>query len=128
MEEKDFYLLVESYNKGEVNPLTLLGIDPWILRNTIIWKKPNCMPSSVTDRFTVDFEPLFFFVKSKKYYFEQQYEILSESTINDKRMISENYIPPRPERGFPNGKKQNGAGLLKPRELGTSTKRIPLLC
>jgi hypothetical protein len=50
------------------------GIDPWILRNTIIWKKPNCMPSSANDRFTVDFEYLFFFVKSKSYWFEQQFE------------------------------------------------------
>jgi len=46
----------------------------WILRNTIIWHKPNCMPSSVKDRFTVDFEYLFFFSKNKKYYFEQQTE------------------------------------------------------
>ena len=36
----------------------------WILRNTIIWHKRNCMPSSASDRFTVDFEYLFFFVKS----------------------------------------------------------------
>lgn len=43
----------------------------WILRNEIIWHKPNCMPSSVKDRFTVDFEKIFFFVKSKKYWFEQ---------------------------------------------------------
>jgi DNA modification methylase len=50
------------------------GIDPWILRNVIIWKKPNCMPSSAKDRFTVDFEYLFFFVKNKKYWFEQQIE------------------------------------------------------
>ncbi len=46
----------------------------WILRNTIIWYKPNCMPSSVKDRFTVDFEYIFFFSKNKKYYFEQQLE------------------------------------------------------
>lgn len=46
----------------------------WILRNEIIWHKPNCMPSSVKDRFTVDFEKVFFFVKSKKYWFETQYE------------------------------------------------------
>ena len=46
----------------------------WILRNEIIWHKPNCMPSSAKDRFTVDFEKLFFFTKSKKYYFETQYE------------------------------------------------------
>jgi len=49
----------------------------WILRNEIIWHKPNCMPSSVKDRFTVDFEKLFFFVKSKKYWFETQYEELA---------------------------------------------------
>ena len=35
-----------------------------ILRNEIIWFKPNCMPSSAKDRFTVDFEKIFFFVKS----------------------------------------------------------------
>ena len=46
----------------------------WILRNVIIWHKNNCMPSSVQDRFTVDFEYLFFFVKQKQYYFEQQRE------------------------------------------------------
>lgn len=46
----------------------------WILRNRIIWHKPNCMPSSAKDRFTVDYEDLFFFVKSKKYYFETQIE------------------------------------------------------
>lgn len=46
----------------------------WILRNQIIWHKPNVMPSSVKDRFTVDFEPIFFFSKSKRYWFEPQYE------------------------------------------------------
>jgi len=38
----------------------------WILRNVIIWHKPNCMPSSARDRFTVDFEYVYFFVKSNK--------------------------------------------------------------
>lgn len=42
----------------------------WTLRNVIIWHKRNCMPSSVKDRFTVDFEPIFFFSKSRKYYFD----------------------------------------------------------
>ena len=50
----------------------------WILRNTIIWHKPNAMPSSVKDRFTVDFEYLFFFSKKRKYYFEQQLEEIKE--------------------------------------------------
>lgn len=38
----------------------------WILRNTLIWKKPNCMPSSAKDRFTVDFEYVYFFTKNSK--------------------------------------------------------------
>lgn len=46
----------------------------WILRNQIIWHKPNVMPSSAKDRFTVDYESVFFFTKSKKYWFEPQYE------------------------------------------------------
>lgn len=54
----------------------------WILRNEIIWHKPNCMPSSVKDRFTVDFEKVFFFVKSKKYWFETQ---LEQATYTDSR-------------------------------------------
>lgn len=54
----------------------------WTLRNELIWHKPNCMPSSTKDRFTVDFEKIFFFVKNKKYYFETQYE---KATYTDSR-------------------------------------------
>lgn len=50
----------------------------WILRNQIIWHKPNQMPNSVADRFTVDFEKIFFFVKKGKYYFEQQLDPYTE--------------------------------------------------
>lgn len=47
----------------------------WTIRNQIIWHKPNQMPSSAKDRFTVDFEKVFFFVKQPTdYYFEQQLE------------------------------------------------------
>ena len=46
----------------------------WICRNDIIWHKPNAMPESVKDRFTDDYERLFFFTKNRKYYFEQQLE------------------------------------------------------
>lgn len=36
----------------------------WIKRNTILWHKPNAMPESSEDRFTTDFEHVFFFVKN----------------------------------------------------------------
>ena len=53
----------------------------WILRNEIIWHKPNVMPSSVKDRFTVDFEPVFFFTKSREYTFNQQKEPVSQVSL-----------------------------------------------
>jgi site-specific DNA-methyltransferase (adenine-specific) len=46
----------------------------WVLRNIIVWHKPNQMPSNAKDRFTVDFEPVFFFTKKQQYYFAQQLE------------------------------------------------------
>lgn len=64
-----FRFTIEMVNRG------------WILRNVIIWWKPNCMPSSVKDRFTVDFEYMFFFVKNKRYWFETQHEPLRESSL-----------------------------------------------
>jgi len=77
----------DSYNNQSTNNLSakcLLQIPSrfaiemtnrgWTLRNELIWHKPNCLPSSAKDRFTVDFEKIFFFVKNKKYWFEQQFE------------------------------------------------------
>ena len=52
----------------------------WILRNEIIWYKPSVVPASIKDRFTVDFEKVFFFVKSPKYDFLQQFEPYADST------------------------------------------------
>ena len=74
----------KKYTNRNIAPKSLLQLpfrfsikmteNGWLLRNTLIWHKPNAMPSSVKDRFTVDFEYLFFFTKNKKYYFEQQFE------------------------------------------------------
>jgi len=60
----------------------------WTWRNTIIWWKPNCMPSSTKDRFTVDYEPVFFFTKSKKYWFEPQFENFESNKYDLKRMAN----------------------------------------
>jgi DNA modification methylase len=65
---------------GWLRPKQLLLLPPriaiamqergWLLRNIIIWHKPNSMPSSVKDRLTNTWEYLFFFVKSPRYYFD----------------------------------------------------------
>lgn len=44
--------------------------DGWILRNSIIWHKPNAMPESVTDRLSTRHENIFMFSKSQKYHFD----------------------------------------------------------
>ena len=43
--------------------------DGWILRNEIIWAKPNGMPESVTDRLSTKHEHLFLLTKSRRYHF-----------------------------------------------------------
>lgn len=43
--------------------------DSWILRNDIIWAKPNAMPESVTDRLNTRHEHVFLFSKRRRYWF-----------------------------------------------------------
>lgn len=79
----------------------------WILRNEIIWYKPSCMPASVKDRFTVDFEKIFFFTKKPNYKFNQQFEKVAESTLKDNR-------PPNVlTQKLSNNNKHVKAGLIK---------------
>jgi len=50
--------------------LKMIDEQGWILRNIIIWHKPNHMPSSVKDRFTNAYEPVFMLTKNKRYWFD----------------------------------------------------------
>jgi DNA modification methylase len=47
-----------------------LQSDGWILRNAIIWHKPNAMPESVRDRLNCRHELVFLLVKSPAYWFD----------------------------------------------------------
>jgi len=49
-----------------------LQADGWVLRNDIIWQKPNAMPHSAKNRLTPDHEYIFFFTKKSKGYFYDQ--------------------------------------------------------
>lgn len=44
--------------------------DGWILRNAIVWHKPNGMPESVTDRMTCTYELVFLLVRSRRYWLD----------------------------------------------------------
>ncbi|AYQ99411.1 DNA methyltransferase [Mycobacterium phage Filuzino] len=66
--------------RPDVGPKNLLGIpwrvafalqdDGWILRNAVIWQKPDAMPESVTDRLTTSYEHVFLFSKTRRYWFD----------------------------------------------------------
>ena len=66
----------------------------WILRNVIIWYKPNHLPESVKDRFTKAYEPIFMFVKKKKYYFNLDAVRVPIKSIKDKRLNEHNFVNP----------------------------------
>ena len=50
----------------------LLGLAEhgWIVRNVIVWHKPNPMPASVRDRLSCTHERLFLLVRSERYFFD----------------------------------------------------------
>lgn len=49
--------------------------DGWILRNSIIWHKPNGKPGGGRDRFATRHENVFMFSKSQKYYFDPKFRL-----------------------------------------------------
>ena len=53
----------------------------WVARNHIVWSKANAMPTSVKDRFQNKWESIFFFAKSRKYYFNL--DAVREKPISD---------------------------------------------
>jgi site-specific DNA-methyltransferase (adenine-specific) len=56
----------------------------WILRSDIVWHKPNAMPSSVKTRPTTDHEFVFFFTKSKDYFYDADAIREPHVTFSDK--------------------------------------------
>jgi len=99
----------------------------WILRNEIIWYKPNCMPSSVKDRFTVDFEKIFFFTKNKKYWFEQQFDKNQDCSIERGNY---GYVG-NAETGYPNGKQFSEKNTLAAQNLnplGRNKRTVWKIC
>lgn len=67
----------------------------WILRNKIIWYKPNHQPSGVKDRFTNTWEYIYFFGKDSGKYFNYRYY----QNIDTLRL--ETKTKDKPIEGFP---------------------------
>ena len=69
----------------------------WILRNEVIWSKPNPQPMSAKDRFWVSHEKLYMFTKvTKGYYFDQPR--VPQKEISIRRAFSKNNISKRKDK------------------------------
>ena len=91
----------------------------WLCKNEIIWHKPNAIPSSAKNRFTNDFEKIFFFVKNKKYIFNTQYE-KRKSTVTKKQNNNgiSKYLSDEQEKSVRQGmSKTRGSKIIEKRYL-----------
>jgi DNA modification methylase len=71
---------ITTHRAAGIHAKNLLGLpwrvafalqdDGWILRNAIIWHKPNAMPESVRDRLSCRHELVFLLVKQSAYWFD----------------------------------------------------------
>jgi DNA modification methylase len=55
---------------GPERLLTALSARGWIVRNKVVWAKPNPMPASVSDRLNTTWEPMFLLVRSQRPFFD----------------------------------------------------------
>ncbi|MGO9198028.1 MAG: DNA-methyltransferase [Acidimicrobiales bacterium] len=55
---------------GPERLLTALSARGWIVRNKVVWAKPNPMPASVGDRLNTTWEPMFLLVRSPRPFFD----------------------------------------------------------
>jgi DNA modification methylase len=72
--------LIRPSTSAVVRPKNLLGIPwrvaselqqrGWLLRNAVVWTKPNAMPESVQDRLSCRYEMIFLLVKQSRYWFD----------------------------------------------------------
>jgi DNA modification methylase len=46
--------------------------DGWIVRNDVVWQKPNCVPDSVQDRCTSSYEHILVLTKNRQYFWNTE--------------------------------------------------------
>lgn len=91
----------------------------WILRNDIIWAKPNGAPESVRDRFSKRHEYLFLFVKQGDYYFDL--DAIREG-YKDSSLLRNKH----PQIAFGGDTKNKKASFGKGKKNGGQLKKIAL--
>lgn len=73
--------------------------DGWILRNDIIWSKPNGMPESIIDRLTSKHEYVFMLSKSQRYWFDLDAIRVPHSPVSVARAQRNRFTADRSQEG-----------------------------
>ncbi|AGB22135.1 DNA modification methylase [Mycobacterium sp. JS623] len=84
----------------------------WIVRNKIVWAKPNPMPISVTDRLSCTYEFVYLLTKAPRYFFD-----LDAIRVPHRSRITRPYTVRRPVEGWrgPNSDTATGLDAIKAR-------------
>ncbi|WP_100463997.1 DNA-methyltransferase [Mycobacteroides abscessus] len=83
----------------------------WIIRNKIVWAKPNPVPSSVPDRLNCTYEVVYVLTKQPAYFFDLDAIRQPHRTASVKK-ATRAALPPETWRG-PNGMTATGLQVLK---------------
>tara|TARA_R110000787_G_scaffold277673_2_gene387121 strand:+ start:623 stop:1591 length:969 start_codon:yes stop_codon:yes gene_type:complete len=70
----------------------------WILRQEVIWDKPNLQPTSNKDRLWTNHEKLFMFTQRKQYFFKQPR--VPQQEVSLRRYFSKNHMDKRCDEGI----------------------------
>jgi len=97
--------------------------DGWIVRDIIIWQKPNCVPESVKDRCTRSYEEILMLTKNRHYYFSNRaIHEPAVSFLNSAHVVTRTNKTYRQGLYPPVGGKKHQA-LLKPNLSGNQPKK-----
>lgn len=80
--------------------------DGWLIRNAMVWNKPNAMPASVSDRLANMWEPVFLLTKKDRYFFDLD-------AVRVPHKTSDHTERRRAENGDANGKAKGQEELRK---------------
>jgi site-specific DNA-methyltransferase (adenine-specific) len=92
--------------------LLALAADGWIVRNKVIWAKPNPMPTSVGDRLNLTYEHLYFLTRSPRYFFDL--DAIREPHRSSRKRKASPPIGKRPDWAGPLAGSQDGLKAARP--------------
>lgn len=91
--------------------------DGWWLRDEIIWRKPNPMPSSVEDRTTPAHEMVYLLTKRARYFYDSIAIAERAVGVTEHDLTGPGYFAPgqTPQRGSRSGNKERKLGIDRDR-------------